>query len=132
MNGSLDTSILVQLVTGQRPELTDAIDALLDEGKNKFAIADAALLELAFVLEKEKQLPRKNIVVVYQMLQEHHALLFNRKVIAATSSLYVKHPQLSFYDCYLSTHAENASATPLWTLDKKLANQSSNVKLLTV
>lgn len=130
MKGSLDTSILVQLVTGQRPELVEAVEQLVTSTKNSFDVADVALLELAFVLEKEKQLPRQNIIVLYQMLETHSTLSFNRNLFTVTLELYSKRPKLSFYDCYLSAYAEVTSALPLWTLDKKLARQSPCAELL--
>ncbi len=130
MKGSLDTSVLVQLVTGQRSELVETVENFLNDTTNKFAIADAALLEFVMVLEKIKQLPRKNIAILFEMLETRHTLSFNRKLFKSTMALYLKHPKLSFYDCYLSADAEIKSATPLWTLDKKLAHQSSSAKLV--
>jgi predicted nucleic-acid-binding protein len=129
MNGSLDTSILVQLVTCQRPDLVEAIERFIDDG-SIFTVADAALLELAFVLEKEMQSSRSVIITVFEMLGTRHNLLFNRGIFNVATALYGQHPKLSFYDCYLSAYAEVQSATPLWTLDKKLANQSPSAKLL--
>ena len=40
------------------------------------------------------------------------------------------HPKLSFEDCYLATSAELSDAKPLWTFDRKLANQALAAKLV--
>lgn len=130
MNGSLDTSVLVQLVTGQRPDVVEAVERFIYSAGSQFIVADAALLELVFVLEKEKQLPRAAIAGVFEMLKTRDNISYNRVTFDKTTKAYQEHPKLSFYDCYLSAYAQTQSATPLWTLDKKLARQSSNAQLL--
>jgi predicted nucleic acid-binding protein len=48
----------------------------------------------------------------------------------AACDIYLRHPKLSFEDCYLVVSAARSSAVPLWTFDKKLAGQT-DARLLT-
>ncbi len=59
-------------------------------------------------------------------------LLTNNSVISTTCTFFVKHPKLSFFDCYLATYASNAGTLPLFTFDEKLANQHLAAALVPV
>lgn len=48
----------------------------------------------------------------------------NKILFEAALPPYVLHPKLSFEACCLASHAGLDDAGPLWTFDKKLANQT--------
>ena len=130
MSGSLDTSALVQLVTRQTPALADRIMQKIERSKKQFAIADAAIIELVFVLEKVKAMHRKDIVTVIDMLTSQKVFNFNRVLFAEAMPMYQKYPALSIQDCCLAAYANLTDARPLWTFDQKLAKQSPYAELI--
>jgi predicted nucleic-acid-binding protein len=130
MRGSLDTSVLVQLVTGQTPHLADEATRLVEQAKGQLAIADAAMIELIFVLEKVKGLSRQHIVTTVDILAAQKALNFNRTLFVKALLVYVMHPALSIHDCCLVVYAGLNKAEPLWTFDKKLARQTAGAELV--
>ena len=130
MSGSLDTSVLVQLVTGQTPELAAATVKLIERAEGQLAIADAALIELVFVLERLKGLERRHILVALETLSAYKKFNFNRPLFAGAMSLYVAHPALSIHDCCLAVYAKLNRSEPLWTFDRKLARQAGTAKLV--
>ncbi|MDR3201152.1 MAG: hypothetical protein LBT68_06790, partial [Spirochaetales bacterium] len=70
-----------------------------------------------------------NQAVLAVMTQSH--IKCNREIFRDTLPLYVKHPKLSFVDCYLCVVAERSDAAPLLTFDEKLAKQIPAAGLLT-
>jgi predicted nucleic-acid-binding protein len=125
MNGSLDTSILAQLVTGQTPKLAKAAAALVETADGQLAVADAAIIELIFVLEKLKRMDRKDIVTTIEILSGDKTLSFNRTLFAKALPRYTARPSLSIHDCCLAAYAELNNAEPLWTFDKKIGKSSA-------
>ena len=63
-------------------------------------------------------------------ISDFENIYFNKGLIEDSLSLYVKHPKLSFVDCYLAVITELSQEKPLWTLDKKLATQVPVAQLL--
>ena len=55
---------------------------------------------------------------------------YNRELVESVFPFYLKHPKLSFNDCMLGALAELNKAEPLYTLDKKLANQHLSAKMI--
>lgn len=130
MSGSLDTSVLVQLVTGQTPTLAERALNHVAKTKEQLAIADAAIIELILVLERVKKMSRSNIGIAIDMLAGQKVFNFNRVLFARALLLYKDHPALSIQDCCLATYAELNDARPLWTFDQKLGKQAPGVKLI--
>lgn len=129
MSGSLDTSVLVQLVTAQTPSLAADAVRLVNGAKGRLAVADAAVIELIFVLEKVKNLKRQDIEAVIDALSGQSNLEFNSALFTRVLAIYTKHPALSIQDCYLAVLAESNESEPLWTFDKKLATQIKSTRL---
>jgi len=57
---SLDTNCLLRWLLGDIPEQTALVAAILNSGES-FVVADAALIETVFVLEKVKKISRETI-----------------------------------------------------------------------
>jgi predicted nucleic-acid-binding protein len=126
---SLDTNCLLRWLLDDVPEFTAIITDIINSEEN-LAIADAALIETVFVLEKVKRVSREAIEKAVLAILEKGNILCNRGLFIEILPIYTSHPKLSFVDCYLEVYARNTGAAPLLTFDKKLGNQLSGTKLL--
>jgi len=128
---SLDTNCLLRWLLDDVPEHTAIISAIINSEEN-LAIADAALIETVFVLEKIKKISRETIEKALFAIFEKDNIMCSRKLFIEILSIYTSHPKLSFVDCYLEVFATSTGAAPLLTFDKKLGNQLSGTKLLSL
>ena len=126
---SLDTNCLLRWLLSDMPEQTALVTDLINSGKN-VTVADAAIIETVFVLEKLKRISRETIEKAVVAVIEKDSILCNRELFIEVLSVYTRHPKLSFVDCYLEVLARKTGATPLLTFDQKLANQLSGAQLL--
>jgi predicted nucleic-acid-binding protein len=126
---SLDTNCILRWLLEDIPEQKDLITALVDSGES-FTVADAALIETVFVLEKLKRISRETIKKAVMAIIGKDTILCNRELFIEVLSIYTKHQKLSFVDCYLEALARKTNTAPLLTFDKKLANQLSGAQLL--
>ena len=126
---SLDTNCLLRWLLGDIPEQTALVADLISSGKD-IAVADAALIETVFVLEKLKKISRETIEKAVTAIIEIDSILCNRELFIEILPLYSGHPKLSFVDCYLEVLARKTGTAPLLTFDQKLANQLSGAQLL--
>ena len=125
---SLDTNCLLRWLLGDVPEHTAIITSIVNSEKN-LAIADAALIETVFVLEKIKKISRETIEKAILAIFEKDNILCNRELFIEILPVYTNHPKLSFVDCYLDVLARRTGTTPLFSFDKKMGNQLTGVKL---
>ena len=126
---SLDTNCILRWLLGDVPEHTALVTELINSDEC-FFVADAALIETTFVLEKLKKISRGAIEKALMALIGRDNILCNKELFIEVFPVYSNHPKLSFVDCYLETVARRTGNTPLWTLDQKLANQLPGTKLL--
>ena len=126
---SLDTNCLLRWLLDDIPEQAALVTDLINSGE-RFAVADAALIETVFVLEKLKKISRETIEKAIVAVIGNNAILCNRELFMEILPIYTSHPKLSFADCYLEVLARKTGATPLLTFDKKLASQLSGAKIL--
>lgn len=126
---SLDTNCLLRWVLKDIPEQTAAVARLMG-GDLNFYVAEAAVTEVAFVLEKVYGLPREAVASNIQTIITAENIVCNRTFFQAVLPIYLKHPTISFVDCQLALQAELLSKKPLYTFDKKLASQLNPAKLL--
>ena len=124
--GSLDANILLRLIVRDIPEQSDSALELIDQGK-RFHVADTAIIETIFVLERYYQIPRTEIADIMQVLMGHSKLDLNSELFRKAMELFVQHSKLSIEDCCLAIYAQLNNALPLWTFDRKLANQVDGV-----
>jgi len=125
---SLDTNCLLRWLLGDIPEQTALITTFINSGKN-VAVADVALIETIFVLEKLKKISRETIEKAVMAVIGKDTILCNRELFMEVLPIYTGHPKLSFVDCYLEVLARKTGTAPLLTFDKKLAHQLSGVQL---
>ena len=127
---SLDTSIVVRILVGDNPTLCKKVLKLLSQDLI-FIISDLALSETVYVLETVYRKSREEIGDLLQFFLTRYddTIRYNRDLVASAMPFYIEHPKLSFNDCVLASLAELNHAEPLFTLDKKLANQHPSAKL---
>lgn len=95
-------------------------------------VADTAVIEVAFVLERYYELDRSQVAEAISGIMALAEVNCNRSLFEKALPLFVKHPGLSFEDCCLATYPELNNAKPLWTFDQKLASQATSAKLIVV
>jgi predicted nucleic-acid-binding protein len=125
---SLDANCLLRWLLGDIPDHTALITALVDSGES-FTVADAALIETVYVLEKVKKISRETIVKAVMAIIGKNTILCNRELFFEVLPIYAGHPKLSFVDCYLEVLSRRTGTSPLLTFDRKLANQLSGAQL---
>ncbi len=128
---SLDTNCLLRWILGDLPDQAALVATRLASGQT-FHIADQALIEMIFVLEKNYRLSRTAIADIIVFLMAEGRLEFNREFFARLLVPYQAHSSLSVVDCYLALEADQADASPLLTFDKKLAQKMDNAALLSL
>src|SRR5579884_2369618 len=128
--GSLDANVLLRLLLNDNPAQHRAAATLVEKASGQFAVADTAIIETVFVLERYYGLTRSQIGEAIQGLMKLPQINCNRALFAQALTLFMRHVSLSFEDCCLTTYAVLNEATPLWTFDQKLAHQASRAQLI--
>lgn len=131
-SGSLDTNAILRLLINDVPKQYEAVKELLVTADGQFAVADMAIIELVFVLERYYGFSRQQANEAVLGLMQLKEINCNRGLFENALPMYLNHPALSFEDCCLSTYAKLNNAEPLWTFDKKLAAQSMSAKAIVV
>jgi len=126
---SLDTNCLLRWLLEDEPEHTAIINNIIDS-EESLVVADVALIETVFVLEKIKKISRETIEKAILAVFEKDNIQCNRELFIKIISTYTSYPKLSIVDCYLAAFAASTGAVPLLTFDKKMGNQLSGTKLL--
>ena len=132
LSGSLDTNAILRLLINDIPSQHEAVKVLLTKASGQLAVADIAIIELVFVLERHYGFSRQQANEAVIGLMQLKEINCNRTLFEKALPIYLNHPALSFEDCCLSTYAMLDEATPLWTLDKKLATQTMSAQLIVV
>jgi predicted nucleic-acid-binding protein len=126
---SLDANILLRLLMPDLPAQTERALALIEQG-GQFQVADTAVIETIFVLERFYEIPRPELSAIIRALVGNPSLNLNRPLFQESLTLFEKHPKLSIEDCCLAVYAKLNQALPLWTFDSKLAAQSGGLAKL--
>jgi len=128
--GSLDANVVLRLLLNDIPAQHRAVLELFNGAAGQLAVSDAALIEVVFVLCRAYGFTRDQAAEAIEGLIKLGGLNLNRALFEQALPLFVKHPGLSFEDCYLASYAQLSDAEPLWTFDRKLANQAPSAKLI--
>ncbi|HEY4160951.1 MAG TPA: PIN domain-containing protein [Candidatus Saccharimonadales bacterium] len=131
MQSSVDTNVLLRLLLGDIPAHYQAVKKLL-AGDTVFLVADAAVIELVFALQRHYGFSRSDTADAVMDILDMPQLQGSAPLFKAVTAHFVSHSALSFEDCYLATYAQQSDAAPLWTFDKKLASQLPDARLLAV
>jgi len=127
--GSLDTNILLRLVLNDIPEQTVIIKGLFEQ-TDVFHLADIVIFEMVFILDKYYECSREDICKSIRTIIRHNQINCNRRLFELTLPLYLEHSKLSIVDCALTQYAVLNKSTPLYTFDKELAKQCSDVVII--
>lgn len=127
---SLDTCVILRLFTDNTPAQSAVARHLVSDDTNIFHINDAVFFETVYVLQKCYVWPRRAIATALAGLIGRKNIRCNRNFLYQVLDDYVTRPSLSFVDCYLARSTQLSDARPLWTFDRKLANQLPCVKLI--
>ena len=130
LTGSLDTNALLRLLLNDVIEQHNAVKNLLRSSNGQLAVADIAVIELVFVLERYYGFSRQQVGEAIQGLMLLREINCNRVLLEKALPLYQNRPALSFEDCCLGAYATLNQAEPLWTFDKKLAAQADGAQLI--
>ena len=122
--GSLDANVLLRLLLNDIPTQHQAAKRLLEQTPGQFAVADIAIVEVVFVLQRAYEFSREHVAEAIEGLMQLAQINCNRTLLEEALPLYAEHPALSFEDCCLAVYAKLDNAEPLWTFDKKLAGQT--------
>lgn len=127
---SLDTNILLRWLLNDVPSSSARAEELIASGV-QLHVEDAAIIEVVYVLESVMRTGRQTIRNAIRLIVSTGNLDLNRRLWGELADVYVEHPKLSVVDIYLSRRAREADATPLLTLDRRLATQLDEAELLT-
>ena len=126
---SLDVNCILRWLLDDVPEQTVIVTNLINSDES-FVVADAAVIETVFVLEKVKKISRENVEKAVMVIIGKDNIICNKELFIEILPIYTSHPKLSIVDCYLEVLAQKTGNLPLLTFDKKLANQLSGTQLL--
>jgi len=128
--GSFDTNVLLRLLLNDIPDQHNAVKKLMQQTSNQFAVADIVIIELVFALSRYYAFSRIQIADAVDGLMKLRGIICNRTLFEKVLPLFIDSSSLSLEDCCLAIYAQLNEAEPLWTFDKKLANQVSIAKLV--
>ena len=127
----IDTNIIIRLIAQDNPKEVKKAEKLIADKHKVYIFEDAAMMEVVYVLTSDfYRFSRQDVADSINTIMTIDNIYFNKSVISGALDMFVAHPKLSFVDCYLAVMTETSGETPLWTLDKKLANQSPVAQLI--
>lgn len=128
--GSFDANVILRLMLDDIPAQRKQIVTLFSTASGQFAVADVALVEVIFVLDRHYDYSRQAANETLRNFMSLPQINCNRALFDKALKLYVDRPALSFEDCALAVYAELNQATPLYTFDKKLATGAKIAQLV--
>ena len=132
MTDSIDTNIVLRCILGDIPEQRLLAINLLKSANSIHYLSNQALLECIYVLEIAEEMTRQEVVdsLSFFLARFCDHIVYDRNLTTIAFPLYLSHPKLSWTDCALASEAELSHHEPLFTFDRKLANQLSQAKLV--
>ena len=129
---SIDTNIIVHGIIADPQSMRERIWDFLEQSDCLHRVFDLTIAEAIYVMDSIYEQSRTQIAenLTLFLNQFGDKLDYNRTITKMILPFWVKHPSLSYNDCYLAFMAELANVEPFVTLDKKLAKQQSSAKLL--
>jgi len=88
-----------------------------------FVVSDYVFVELIFALDRHYGISRAHIAEVVADIIDLPNIESHSELLQAALTHWTSHPKLSFEDCLMAEYARAENAIPLWTFDRKLANQ---------
>ena len=124
---SVDTNVLIRLVTGDEVRQTAVAEQFIENGA---WVSVLAVVETAWVLRTWFKQSHAEIAATLEMLLTHQSLVFqDSDLVAAALELYKSRPSLGFSDCMMLHVARKAGHLPLGTFDRALGRVEGTKKL---
>lgn len=132
MTDSLDTSVVLRCILGDDLEKRKLVAKFLEKSGVSHYFSNLALMECIYVLEKTERMTREDVVnhMGFFLARYSDIIEYDNALTSIAFPLYLTHPKLSWTDCALAAEAELKHREPLFTFDKKLAQQLPQVKVL--
>ena len=132
MSDSIDTNIVLRYVLGDVPEQRERAMKFLNESDSVHYLSNQALLECVYVLETAEEMTRQEVVdhLNFFLARYDGVVVYDHELTSLAFPMYLTHPKLSWADCVLAAEAEINHHEPLFTFDKKLAQQHPSAKML--
>ena len=132
MTDSIDTNIVLRCILGDVPEQRLLAVKLLKSSESLHHLSNQALLECVYILEMVEEMTRQEVAdsLNFFLARFCDRVVYDRNLTMMAFPLYLAHPKLSWADCALAAEAELTHHEPLYTFDRKLANQLPQAKLL--
>jgi predicted nucleic-acid-binding protein len=127
---SLDTNVLLRYILGDDPEQCKRAAALIEDPARCFDVADVVFIEIAGVTDVKYGFDNLMTAEAISAAIGLKNINCNENMLRPALELFKAHPKLSFADCCLSVTAQLSGITPLWTFDRKLANQTEAAKMV--
>lgn len=128
-SASIDTNAVISYLTGRSESQLKAVEWLMKD-HSSLHVSDYVFGEIEYVFRTGAKMSRQEIVEQFALLLDRAVFNCNRGMLHRVMPLYLNNPSLSFIDCCLAVQAELNIAAPLYTLDKKLANQTKGIAKL--
>lgn len=126
---SIDTNVILRLIIGDNERQQHKATELLCRPDIDYYIDPVAITEVVFALIRPPyNFSRSDIKRSILGVFKHLNIVYEEDIFEDAFDFFIAHPKLSFVDCYLAVKAASKHAEPLWTFDRKLANQSPTAK----
>ena len=119
---SIDSCVLLRIALQDNVEQLRAATRMLLNGGIYF-VDDVVIMETVYVLTKDG-MRRTRIAQLVQEILRNPVLQYDKQFFDRVFKRYKNNPSLSFDDCCLVERTLDNGHAPLWTFDKKLANQA--------
>jgi predicted nucleic-acid-binding protein len=124
---SVDTNVLVRLVTRDNPSQVAAAEDFVARGA---WVSHLVLAEVTWVLQSVYDSGPEEIAAGLEMLLSHqHLTLQDSEVVVAAVERFRKRPALGFSDCLVLEVARKAGHLPLGTFDRVLGRLDGATRL---
>ncbi len=129
MSALLDTSMLVRYLTGDPPDLAD-VSARVIDGEDSLLITDVVLVEAAYVLRSEYDVPRQAIVdQLIALLRKANIETFRLDKHLVIEALFLCRPsgRVSFGDALIWATARSEPDPIVYSLDRRFPDEGITV-----
>jgi predicted nucleic-acid-binding protein len=124
---SVDTNVLVRIITRDDERQTAAAEAFVEPGA---WVPMLALVEAIWVLDAVYNRTPSQLATALEMLLDHRSLTVqDADLVRYALALFRAKPALGFYDCVMLESARRAGHLPLGTFDYRLAKLAGTQKL---
>jgi predicted nucleic-acid-binding protein len=120
----LDTNVLLRLLLGDDQRQAEVVEKLLQRGfleKKKFFVADLAMAEIVWILEKQQSLTAKVVSqILRSMLDDERIHFENRERLLSALALHEYH-RVDFIDAYQAALVQEKKLESVVSYDQDFA-----------